>query len=59
MKPMIMYGAEVAEHMLKNRIWDANKTLYILSNQADPASATYVRNKQKKCEQVGGRLQSV
>ena len=53
MKPMIMYGAEVAEHMLKNRIWDANKTLYILSNQADPASATYVRNKQRKCEQVG------
>lgn len=53
MEPMIMYGAEVAEHMLKNRVWDANKTLYILSNQADPASATYVRNKQKKCEQVG------
>lgn len=53
MKPMIMYGAEVAEHMLKDRVWDAGKTLYILSNQADPASATYVRNKQKKCEQVG------
>ena len=53
MEPMIMYGAEVAEHMLKDRIWDAGKTLYILSNQADPASATYVRNKQKKCEQVG------
>ena len=53
MEPMIMYGAEVAEHVLKNRVWDANKTLYILSNQADPASATYVRNKQKKCEQVG------
>lgn len=53
MEPMIMYGAEVAEHMLKDRVWDANKTLYILSNQADPASATYVRNKQKKCEQVG------
>lgn len=53
MEPMIMYGAEVAERMLKNRVWDANKTLYILSNQADPASTTYVRNKQKKCEQVG------
>ena len=53
MEPMIMYGAEVAEHMLKDRVWDANKTLYILSNQTDPASATYVRNKQKKCEQVG------
>ena len=53
MEPMIMYGAEVAEHMLKDRVWDANKILYILSNQADPASATYVRNKQKKCEQVG------
>ena len=35
MEPMIMYGAEVAEHVLKNRVWDANKTLYILSNQAD------------------------
>ena len=57
MKPMIMYGAEVANYMLKNRVWDASQTLYILSNQADPASATYVRNKQKKCEQMGVRCE--
>lgn len=52
-KPIIMRGAPVAEHMLTNLTWDHLTVLYILSNQEDPASAVYVRNKKKKCEEVG------
>lgn len=52
-KPIIMRGAPVAEHMLTNLTWDHLTVLYILSNQDDPASAVYVRNKKKKCEEVG------
>lgn len=50
---IIMRGSPVAEHMLSNLIWDSSTILYILSNQDDPASAVYVRNKKKKCEEVG------
>ncbi len=52
-EPIIMRGSPVAEHMLSNLTWDPSTTLYILSNQEDPASAVYVRNKKKKCEEVG------
>ena len=52
-KPIIMRGGPVAEHMLSNLTWDHLTVLYILSNQDDPASAVYVRNKKKKCEEVG------
>lgn len=52
-KPIIMRGSPVAEHMLTNLTWDHLTVLYILSNQEDPASAIYVRNKKKKCEEVG------
>lgn len=52
-KPIIMRGAPVAEHMLTNLTWDHLTVLYILSNQDEPASAVYVRNKKKKCEEVG------
>ena len=51
--PVILRGSPVAEHMLSNLTWDPSTTLYILSNQEDPASAVYVRNKKKKCEEVG------
>ena len=50
---VIMRGNPVAEHMLSNLTWDPSTILYILSNQDDPASAVYVRNKKKKCEEVG------
>lgn len=52
-EPIIMRGSPVAEHMLSNLTWNPSTTLYILSNQEDPASAVYVRNKKKKCEEVG------
>lgn len=52
-KPIVMRGVPVAEHMLTNLTWDPSTVLYILSNQDDPASAVYVRNKKKKCEEVG------
>ena len=55
METKIMYGQEVAQNMLKDLTWNPRHTLYILSNQADPASAVYVRNKKKKCEEVGVR----
>lgn len=54
---IIMRGAPVAEHMLTNLTWDPSTTLYILSNQEDPASVVYVRNKRKKCEEVGIRCE--
>lgn len=54
---IIMRGSPVAEHMLSNLIWDPSTILYILSNQDDPASAVYVRNKKKKCEEVGVRCE--
>lgn len=50
---IIMRGSPVAEHMLSNLTWDPSTVLYILSNQEDPASAVYVRNKKKKCEELG------
>ena len=54
---IIMRGSPVAEHMLSNLTWDPSTILYILSNQDDPASAVYVRNKKKKCEEVGIRCE--
>lgn len=56
-EPIIMRGSPVAEHMLGNLTWDQSTILYILSNQDDPASAVYVRNKKKKCEEVGIRCE--
>lgn len=50
---VIMSGKEVADAMLKGLVWNPSTTLYILSNQADPASAIYVRNKERKCAEVG------
>ena len=52
-EPVIMRGSPVAEHMLSNLTWHPSTALYILSNQDDPASTVYVRNKKKKCEEVG------
>lgn len=54
---IIMRGSPVAEHMLSNLTWNPSTILYILSNQNDPASAVYVRNKKKKCEEVGIRCE--
>ena len=54
-EPIIMRGAPVAEHMLSNLTWNPSTVLYIFANQEDPASAVYVRNKKKKCEEVGIR----
>ncbi len=47
----IMYGKEVADSMLQN--WESHKNacLYIFSNEDDPASRVYVRNKKTKCEE--------
>ena len=52
-EPIIMRGSPVAEHMLSNLTWDPSTVLHIFANQEDPASAVYVRNKKKKCEEVG------
>ena len=52
-EPVIMRGSPVAEHMLSNLTWDPSTVLHIFANQEDPASAVYVRNKKKKCEEVG------
>ena len=48
-----MRGSPVAEHMLSNLTWNPSTVLHIFTNQEDPASAVYVRNKKKKCEEVG------
>lgn len=53
MEPIIMYGKPVVEKMLEGGKWNPETTLYILSNQDDAASVTYVNNKRKKCEEVG------
>lgn len=55
--PVIMSGNAVAAAMLKDLKWDPSTTLYILSNQADQASAIYVRNKARKCAEVGIKCQ--
>ena len=49
----IMYGKEVADNMLQN--WKPYKgaCLYIFSNEDDPASKVYVKNKKSKCEEQG------
>lgn len=49
----VMYGKEVAEDMLQN--WKPYKDacLYIFSNEDDPASQVYVRNKKNKCQGQG------
>jgi len=52
-EPVIMYGKEVADNMLKNFKAKEGSCLYIFSNQADPASKVYVNNKKKKCEELG------
>lgn len=52
-EPVIMYGKEVADNMLKDFKAKEGSCLYILSNQADPASKVYVNNKKKKCEELG------
>ena len=52
-EPVIMYGKEVADNMLKDFKAKESSCLYIFSNQADPASKVYVNNKKKKCEELG------
>lgn len=52
-EPVIMYGKEVADNMLKDFKARESSCLYIFSNQADPASKVYVNNKKKKCEELG------
>lgn len=52
-EPIIMYGKEVADNMLKDFKAKEGSCLYIFSNQADPASKVYVNNKKKKCEELG------
>ena len=52
-EPIIMYGKEVADNMLKDFKARKGSCLYIFSNQADPASKVYVNNKKKKCEELG------
>lgn len=52
-EPVIMYGKEVADNMLKDFKAKEGSCLYIFSNQADPASKVYVNNKKKKCEELG------
>lgn len=49
----IMYGKEVADNMLQNWKPYKNACLYIFSNEDDPASKVYVRNKKSKCEEQG------
>lgn len=52
MEPVVMYGQPVADAMLSNN-WkkDPKAQLFIFANEEDPASAVYVRNKKKKCEE--------
>ena len=52
-EPVIMYGKEVADNMLKDFKAKEGSCLYIFSNQVDPASKVYVNNKKKKCEELG------
>ena len=52
-EPVVMYGKEVADNMLKDFKAKEGSCLYIFSNQADPASKVYVNNKKKKCEELG------
>lgn len=52
-EPIIMYGKEVADNMLKDFKAKEGSCLYIFSNQSDPASKVYVNNKKKKCEELG------
>lgn len=52
-EPVIMYGKEVADNMLKDFKAKEGSFLYIFSNQSDPASKVYVNNKKKKCEELG------
>lgn len=52
-EPVIMYGKEVADNMLKDFKAREGSCLYIFSNQSDPASKVYVNNKKKKCEELG------
>ena len=54
-EPIIMRGSPVAEHILSNLTWNPSTVLHIFANQEDPASAVYVRNKKKKCEEIGVR----
>lgn len=48
-----MYGKEVADDMLQNWRPYKDACLYILSNEEDPASQIYVRNKKSKCQEQG------
>ena len=52
-EPVVMYGKEVADNMLKDFKAKKGSCLYIFSNQSDPASKVYVNNKKKKCEELG------
>ena len=54
-EPIIMRGSPVAEHILSYLTWNPSTVLHIFANQEDPASAVYVRNKKKKCEEIGVR----
>lgn len=57
MKPIIMKGAPVAKKLLtldeKDKELLMNREVCIFTNEEDPASAIYVRNKRKKFEEVG------
>lgn len=49
----LMYGQPVADNMFLNWKPYCPSTLTIFTNQQDPASCIYVKNKQKKCEEWG------
>lgn len=51
---VIMYGQPVADEMFKGwKLKKANTTLVIYNDANNAAGATYVRNKKKKCEELG------
>lgn len=52
-EPIIMYGKEVADNMLKDFEPRKSSCLYIFSNHEDPASRVYVTNKENKCKELG------
>lgn len=52
-EPTIMYAQPVIDKMFENFKPNFKAHLYIFSNESDPASKIYVRNKQKKCQEFG------
>lgn len=51
LSPVIMYGQPVADKMFENWQPHIGAKLTIFSNQADPASVIYVKNKKNKCKE--------